>query len=158
MSPSLSLTSAVAVLPCPNCQETINTSMQVCPFCSVPIDRDAAEVSAAATSKISQACSDASYLRIILGLLIPFGVGIFFPFLGLLGMGGFVFIKYALPVMIIRWWIKYGRIRTTDPDFAAAGGPPMKLNILGAPFMRSFIAHGWGPTTFETTMTSCRAV
>jgi len=120
MSPSLGLSSAVAVLPCPNCKETINTSMRECPFCSAPIDRDVAEVSAAATSRISQACSDASYLRIMLGILIPFGIVIFFPFLGLLGLVGFVFIKYALPVMIVRWWIKYGRIKTTDPDFRRA--------------------------------------
>jgi hypothetical protein len=79
MSPSLSLSSAVAVFPCPNCTETINTSMQECPFCSAPIDRDAAELSAAATSRISEACSDASYFRIMLGILIPFGATIFSP-------------------------------------------------------------------------------
>jgi hypothetical protein len=94
--------------------------MRECPFCSAPIDRDAAELSAAATSRISQACSDASYLRIMLGILIPFGVTVFFPFLGLVCMVGFVFIKYALPVMIVRWWIKYGRIKTADPDFRNA--------------------------------------
>jgi hypothetical protein len=122
MSPSLSLSSAVAVLPFPNCQETINTSMQECPFCSASIDRDAAQISAAATSRISQACSDASYLKIMLGILIPFGATIFFPFLGLLGLVGFVFIKYALPVMILRWWAKYGRVKTTDTDFRTARG------------------------------------
>ena len=122
MTQSFSLSSTVAVLPCPNCNETINTSMQTCPFCSAPIDRAAAEISAAETSRISQACSDASYLKIMLGILIPFGVVIFFPFLGLFGLVGFVFIKYALPVMIVRWWIKYGRIKTTDPDFRNARG------------------------------------
>jgi polyferredoxin len=96
--------------------------MQACPFCSTPIDRAAAEISAAATSRISQACSDASYLKIMLGILIPFGAVIFFPFLGLLGLVGFVFIKYALPIMVIRWWIKYGRIKTSDPDFRKARG------------------------------------
>ena len=83
MAGSLSLSAAVQVFPCPHCQETINTSVQQCPFCSVPIDHAAAELSAAATSKISQACSDASYLKIMLGILIPFAATIFFPFLGL---------------------------------------------------------------------------
>ena len=122
MPGTLSLSSTVHVFPCPNCQETINTSVQQCPFCSTPIDRTAAEQSAAATSRISQACSDASYLKIMLGVLIPFGVLIFFPFLGLAGIVGFVFIKYAVPVMTIRWWIKYGRIKTTDSDFRSARG------------------------------------
>ncbi|GGA69701.1 hypothetical protein GCM10011507_21550 [Edaphobacter acidisoli] len=120
MPSGFSLSNAVEVLPCPNCNETINTSMQQCPFCSVPIDHAAAEASAAETSKISRACSDASYLRIMLGILIPFGVLIFFPFLGLAGLIGFVFIKYAVPIMAIRWWIKYGRIKTADTDLSKA--------------------------------------
>jgi hypothetical protein len=33
---------------------------------------------------------------------------------------GFVFIKYAVPVMTIRWWVKYGRLKTTDSDFRSA--------------------------------------
>jgi hypothetical protein len=104
--------------------------MQQCPFCSAPIDRAAAEQSAAATSQISQACSDASYLKIMLGVLIPFGVMIFFPFLGLAGIVGFVFIKYAVPVMIIRWWIKYGRIKTTDSDFRSARGTVILVSAI----------------------------
>jgi hypothetical protein len=130
MAGSLSLSSTVHVFPCPNCRETINTSMQQCPFCSAPIDRAAAEQSAAATSQISQACSDASYLKIMLGVLIPFGVMIFFPFLGLAGIVGFVFIKYAVPVMIIRWWIKYGRIKTTDSDFRSARGTVILVSAI----------------------------
>jgi hypothetical protein len=120
MAGSFSLSSTVHVFPCPHCQETINTSVRDCPFCSAPIDGAAAERSAAITSKISQACSDASYLKIMLGILIPFGLLIFFPFLGLAGLMGFVFIKYAVPVMTIRWWVKYGRIKTIDSDFRSA--------------------------------------
>ena len=130
MAQSFSLSSAVSVFPCPICKETINTSMQQCPFCSAPIDRAAAEQSAAITSKISQACSDASYLKIMLGILIPFGVLIFFPFLGLAGIVGFVFIKYAVPVMTIRWWVKYGRIKTTDSDFHSARGTVILVSAI----------------------------
>src|SRR5580698_9018037 len=120
MAEGFSLSSAVQVFPCPNCSETINTSMQQCAFCSTPIDHTAAETAAEATAKVSQACSDASYLKIMLGILILFGATIFFPFLGLAGLVGFVFIKYAVPFMVIRWWIKYGSIKTTDPDFKSA--------------------------------------
>jgi hypothetical protein len=130
MAGTLSLSSTVQVFPCPNCQETINTSTQQCPFCSTPIDRAAAEQSAAATSRISQACSDASYLKIMLGVLIPFGILIFFPILGLLGIVGFVFIKYAVPVMTIRWWIKYGRIKTTDTDLHKARGTVILVSAI----------------------------
>ena len=117
---SFSLSPAVAVLPCPNCRETINTSMQQCPFCSTTIDRASAEASAAETSRISQACSDASYLRIMLGIMLPFAGLAFFPFLGLAGLVGFVFMKYATVVKAVVWWVRYGRLKTTDPDFRKA--------------------------------------
>jgi hypothetical protein len=130
MAGTLSLSSTVQVFPCPNCLETINTSVQKCPFCSEPIDRAEAEQSAAATSRISQACSDASYLKIMLGIMIPFGLSILTPFLGLIGLVGFVFIKYAVPVMTIRWWIKYGRIKTTDTDFHKARGTVILVSAI----------------------------
>jgi hypothetical protein len=94
--------------------------MQQCPFCSAQVDHATAAAAAEETAKISRACSDASYLKIMLGILIPFGAAIFFPFLGLAGLVGFAFIKYAVPTMSIRWWLKYGRIKTTDPDFRNA--------------------------------------
>ncbi len=127
---SLSLSGAVAVFPCPNCKETINTSMQQCPFCSATIDHAAAEASAATTNKISQACSDASYLKIMLGILIPFGAIVFFPFLGLAGLVGFIFIKYAVQVMTIRWWIKYGRIKSGDPDLRKARKTAILVSVV----------------------------
>lgn len=94
--------------------------MRICPFCGVEVDQTFAETSAAETSRISRACNDASYLKIMLGTLIPFGALTFFPFLGLAGLVGFIFIKYAVPVMAIRWWIKYGRIKSEDADLRRA--------------------------------------
>jgi hypothetical protein len=117
---SLSLSSAVRVLPCPNCKETINTSMQQCPFCSVPIDHDAAETSAAAFSKVNQACSDASYLKIMAGSALMFFLLEFVPILGMIGGMGFLFLEFAIPVMTIRWWIKFGKIKTDELEFARA--------------------------------------
>jgi hypothetical protein len=120
MAEGLSLSSAVQVFPCPNCNETINTSMQQCAFCSTPIDRTVALASAAATSKISRACSDASYLKIMTGCALIFFFLRFVPLISQLGFMGFLFLEIAIPVMTIRWWIKYGRIQTDDPDFPEA--------------------------------------
>ena len=33
---------------------------------------------------------------------------------------GLIFVTYALPVMCIRWWVKYGSIKTDDADFPRA--------------------------------------
>jgi hypothetical protein len=94
--------------------------MLECPFCSAPIDHAAAEDSAAATSRISQACSDASYLKIMAWSLLTFFLVMFIPFVGLAGVVGLWFLRVAIPVMVVRWWIKFGSIKTDDPDFVRA--------------------------------------
>ncbi len=120
MSGGLSLSSAVEVFPCPNCKETINTSMSQCTYCGAPVDHSAALLSAAETSRISQACSDASYLKIMAwSILVCFGI-FFIPLVGFIGAVGFWFLRIALPVMVVRWWYKFGRIKTDDSDFPSA--------------------------------------
>jgi hypothetical protein len=120
MTEGLSLSSEVRVFPCPNCRQTINTSMQKCAFCSMPIDRAVARASAAATSRISRACNDASYLKIMAGCALIFFFLRFVPLITPVGFMGFLFLEFAIPVMTVRWWIKYGRIQTDDPDFSDA--------------------------------------
>jgi hypothetical protein len=120
MTGSLSLSSSVQVFPCPTCGETINTSLPSCPFCSSPFDPQAAEQAAIATARISQACSDASYLRVMAWMFPTFFLLMFFPFLGLAGIVGVWFLRVAIPFMVIRWWIKFGSIKTPDPDFPRA--------------------------------------
>jgi hypothetical protein len=130
MAGTLSLSSTIEVFPCPNCREIVNTSLERCPFCSAPIDRATAEASAAETSKISQACSDASYLKIMVGMILTFILLIFVPFLSLAGIVGLWFLRFAIPVMAIRWWIKFGRIKTNDPDFVRARRAAIIVSII----------------------------
>jgi hypothetical protein len=130
MAGSLSLSSSVSVFPCPNCRETINTSMRQCSFCSTPIDQASAEASAAETSRISQACSDASYLKIMAWTLLSFLALYLFPFLGLAGMVGYTFLVFAIPFMVIRWWVKFGSIKTGDPDFRTAKRAAIVVGIV----------------------------
>jgi hypothetical protein len=71
MAGPLSLSSTVEVFECPKCFETINTSIRKCPFCSSSIDAATAQAAGGATSRISQACSDAGYLKIMNWTLSP---------------------------------------------------------------------------------------
>jgi len=127
---SLSLSSTVQVFPCPNCRETINTSMPQCPFCSTPIDHTSAEASAAETSRISQACSDASYLKIMAWALIPSFLVLFVPLFTMAGVLALWFFRFAIPIMVIRWWIKFRNIKTSDPDFASARRAAIIVSVL----------------------------
>lgn len=132
MPGTLSLSSKVEVFPCPNCKETINTSDRQCPHCSTPIDPVAAKAAAAATSRVSQACSDASYLKIMAWMLLTFLAVMFIPLLGMVGFLGLWFLRFAIPFMCVRWWIKFGKIKTDDPDFSGARGAAIIVSILGA--------------------------
>jgi hypothetical protein len=111
--------SSVQVFPCPNCNETINTSMQQCAFCSAPIDRASAAAAAEATSRVSAACSEASYLKIMGGLAFSLFLLSIFNITGIVSL---VYLLIVFPAAVIRWWFKHGSIRTSDPDF-----PPAKL-------------------------------
>jgi len=120
MAQTLSLSSTVSVLPCPVCKQTINTSMQTCPFCSASIDHAAATASADAFARVNQAISDASYLKIMAATAGTFFLLRLVPFLGLLGLLGFWFLLIATPVWAIRWFVKFGALVTDDPEFLRA--------------------------------------
>ncbi|MFY9855379.1 MAG: hypothetical protein WAK26_16025 [Terracidiphilus sp.] len=120
MFESVSLSDQARVFQCPNCKETIDTSAQQCRFCSAAIDPGAAEAAADAMARVNQACSDASYLK-VMGVSVPiFLVLIFIPFAGWLGIVGYYFLIFATPVMALRWWMKFRRIATDDREFGRA--------------------------------------
>ncbi|HEY1744207.1 MAG TPA: hypothetical protein VGG18_13645 [Granulicella sp.] len=52
--------------------------------------------------------------------LLTFFLLMFVPFLGLADAVGLWFLRIAIPVMVVRWWIKFGSIKTDDPDFTRA--------------------------------------
>jgi hypothetical protein len=50
-----------------------------------------------------------------------------------------VFLRIAIPVMVVRWWIKLGGIKTTDPDFAGAKRATIVVGIVGLSALASGI-------------------
>jgi hypothetical protein len=120
MFDSLNIANQARVFQCPNCKETIDTSAQECRFCHAQIDAGAAEAAADVMAKINQACSDASYLKVAAGAMAVFFGMRFIPFLGLVGLGGIAFLVLAVPVMTIRWWTRFWRIQSDDPEFRRA--------------------------------------
>jgi fatty acid desaturase len=105
--------------PCPNCKEIINDTMRACPYCSAPVDPNAASAAAELQDKVNQACSDASYLRT--AALVMFGfLGLsLIPFMPLV-FWGFLFTFIAVIVLIVRWQSNFGKLQTADPDYAQA--------------------------------------
>lgn len=118
MAGPLSLARTVDVFPCPNCRETINTSHQQCPFCSTPIDQSSAAASATEFSKLNQAYSDASFLKVM--FFCQFGAWLLrnIPFASLYATLAFYFFCAAVPFMVARWWVRYSALKTHEPAFA----------------------------------------
>lgn len=104
---------------CPNCREFINASMGNCSFCGAAINYETALAAADIQAKVGQACSDASYLKITARALVVFYLLSWIPFLPLVGWGALI-LMIAVPVMLVRWWVKYGKLQTGDPDYEKA--------------------------------------
>lgn len=104
---------------CPSCNEVINDSMDVCRFCSAPIDKEAALAAGEIQSRVNQAVSDASYLRTAALTMIAFMGLSFIPFVPLVGWG-FLITFFVVLVLLVRWYVKYLSIDTKDPDYVKA--------------------------------------
>ena len=108
------------IFACPSCKETIDTAAVKCPFCSTSIDPKIAEAAADAMAKVNQACSDASYLRIMAGSMLVFLLASILPLIGFVAISGFYFLVVAVPIMTIRWWIKFGGLHSDENDWRRA--------------------------------------
>ncbi|HME57555.1 MAG TPA: zinc ribbon domain-containing protein [Terracidiphilus sp.] len=144
MFESISISGAARIFQCPKCQETIDTSVKFCRFCGTPVDAGAAEEAAAVMAKVNQACSDASYLRIMAVSILVFATLSLAPIVGHLGYWGLLFLLFAVPVMLVRWWIKFGKIQSIDPDFRRARQTIVVISIPGVilPFIGLFLLYG----------------
>jgi hypothetical protein len=131
----MSITDHARVFQCPVCKETIDTSAQKCRFCSATIDVGAAEAAAEAMARINQACSDASYLKVMaIGVPVAFVVGLL-PFVSLLGALSLTFLCFAVPVMSIRWWVNFNGIQSNESDFRRARGIVIGISVVSIIFV-----------------------
>jgi len=96
--------------------------MSQCHYCGHLVDPATAKAAADVQARVNQACSDASYLRIVARAIPVFYLLGLVPFLGMVGSGAFLLLLVAFPFMALRWWVKFGFLRTADPDYKKAKG------------------------------------
>jgi hypothetical protein len=111
---------APTIFQCPHCNETIDSSAASCRFCGAPVDHEAAQIAAILLAKINQACSDASYMRTTAVAIPIFFALRYLPFFSMAGTIGFIGLLFAVPIWAIRWWLRFGKIVSADPDFKKA--------------------------------------
>ncbi|MFB3924284.1 MAG: hypothetical protein ACE145_21390 [Terriglobia bacterium] len=120
MNYHLELSSKVEVFRCPRCREVINTSMDRCGFCGVGIDRYAAQEAVVLQRKVNRAIENASYARILAGIL---------PLIYIAGVKelstpiiiwGTVPLLVGFPVHLARGWWMYRQIPPGEPGIRKA--------------------------------------
>lgn len=105
--------------PCPHCNEIINDSMRECRFCRVPIDPRAARAAGELQARVNQACSEASYTASAAYVMLALLVLSVLPFIPLVWVAYFLTF-FTVIFMIVRWQLKYGDLKTRDPDYKRA--------------------------------------
>jgi hypothetical protein len=107
---------------CVSCGEYINTSMTQCRYCEAPIDPEVARMVSVEQDKVNNACSEASYIKSIAVVLVV-ACGLSFLPIPVVSTVAFLFFcatYLAVPVMVLRWQLKFGQLRSSDPDYAKA--------------------------------------
>jgi hypothetical protein len=126
---------AIRVFQCPNCNQAIDTTMSQCRHCAIPIDPKAAEAAANLQEKVNQADFDAAIVK-QLAIWMPVSLLVMFiPIAGIIGLFGFYTLIFAVPIFLIRWWIKFHGVQTTDPNFKSAKRSILIAVIIWALFM-----------------------
>jgi hypothetical protein len=120
------------VFRCPSCHEIISLGVSSCRFCSTPIDHRVAQVEAEKLGQITQACAQANQLKhgnAIIPLLLLLQAYLWWTS-SMPGIGAKIsWISLGGPIIVIGWFVKYGRLQTDDPDFHQAK-KAMKLSLM----------------------------
>jgi len=101
--------------------------MERCKYCSIPIDPGVVSAAVQLQEKINSACNDASLIRNFAGATWAGFFLRFIPFIGLVGWIIMILGFIVVPIRLILWQIKYGRLQTSDVDYKRA-----KRNWMGA--------------------------
>jgi hypothetical protein len=112
--------SEIRTYPCPSCGEIINTGVTTCPYCSAPVDEEAALRAADDREKYQKAFADANSL-VITARSFPLAfVATFIPFIGSVGSLGVLLLLVWVPAGLFRWYRRHSNLNRSNPDYAQA--------------------------------------
>jgi hypothetical protein len=106
--------------PCPNCNEIINDSMRECRFCHAPIDPQLARAAGEFQARVNQACSDASYAATAAYVMLAFLALDLVPIPFIPFWLAYLLAFFSVIFLVVRWQLKFGDLKTRDPDYKRA--------------------------------------
>ena len=124
------MSSQARILPCPNCGQMIYSDAPKCRFCSTLIDRQTAEAAANVQGQVNEACNHAKWVRNMAGAMWVLLVISFILTVGTFGVLAFFFL---IPVYVVYWQVKFGSLKTVDPDYQKAKRDRLMALILWLP-------------------------
>ena len=108
------------ILPCPSCGQMIFSNSTKCRFCSADIDLVTAAAGAELQNRVNNACNQAKMIRhMAMATWVFFAFG-FIPFVSTLAFFGRLALLVIVPISLIVWQIKYGRLKSADVDYRKA--------------------------------------
>jgi hypothetical protein len=111
----------IQVIRCPHCKEYIDARSEHCRFCHGYLDTVTTQVAAELQQRVNDAYNEASWLRSGAGAFVIITILRFIvPFFGLATTVVLPIMFIALPIMLIRWRMRFGRLQTDDPDYPRA--------------------------------------
>lgn len=104
------------IIQCHLCREFINRSLTNCPYCGAVVG----EPVITPGSEINEARKEAILIKVLARALAATFLAMVMSFLEKYALGSFLLLLIAEPVMLIRWWIKYRNIQTSDDRYETA--------------------------------------
>ncbi len=112
--------SDLKVFQCPNCKKFINNTSTVCKYCSLELDLELISSLVTNQEKVDTAYNSASKLRIMAGTMWAFFFLSLIPFWGFVFSWAFYVVVILIPVLLVVWYVRYGSLKTLDPEFNTA--------------------------------------
>jgi hypothetical protein len=111
----------IQVIRCPHCKEYIDARSAHCRFCRGYIDTLTTQVSAELQERVNAAYNDGLTVRNTAGVcLILAVIQLVKPLLGLFTEIALLCVFVAVPVMLVKWQLRFGQLQTDDPDYPQA--------------------------------------
>ncbi len=106
--------------PCPGCRQIIATTVQSCGFCGVAIDPAAAAMAATLQERVQEAWTHAGRIRRFAMAMPVFFLLSFVPMVAALGYACNELALLLIPVSLILWSKRFGKLESPDPDLPRA--------------------------------------
>jgi len=103
---------------CRICDESIDPSLTNCPYCGAVIGSAESEIPSPSSS--DKACKEATILKVMARALAVSFLAVAMSVVEGLAFFAFITLLISVPVMLIRWWMKYRNLPPTNPGYARA--------------------------------------